>query len=320
MSKFQNKYNTETAKEYVRKFNCELLDEYKGMNEKHEFICSCGKHFITTFAKFQNRNKRKCNDCSIKMRASQSKLKYDDVKNRIEKYGCKLISDKYTSRTEKNLKIMCPCGNIFITSLMCFENSKHQCPTCSQMDANEFKNKYTVDNIKCICEENGSELVEYNALRNYIGTKDNVTLKCRKCGKRYSTSLGYILSSKKFTCNDCSYESAPSSSGELYVKEILDGIDGIDYKEQYSFDDCRDKYTLRFDFAVFKNNNIFLIEWDGIQHFKPFEYYGGINKYKDVIKKDSIKNAYCETHNIPLLRIKYNDTNIENKIYNFLAA
>ena len=106
----------------------------------------------------------------------------------------------------------------------------------------------------------------------------------------------------------------------MYVKEILDGIDGIDYKEQYSFDDCRDKYTLRFDFAVFKNNNIFLIEWDGIQHFKPFEYYGGINKYKDVIKKDSIKNAYCETHNIPLLRIKYNDTNIENKIYNFLAA
>ena len=120
MSKFQNKYNTETAREYVRKFDCELLDDYKGMNERHEFICSCGNHFTTTFAKFQNKNKRRCNDCSYKIRGNKSKLQYDDVKNRIEKYECKLISKKYTSYNEKNLEIMCSCGNIFITSLACF--------------------------------------------------------------------------------------------------------------------------------------------------------------------------------------------------------
>ena len=320
MSKFQNKYNTETAKEYVRKFNCELLGDYKGMNEMHEFVCSCGNHFNTTFAKFQNRNKRRCNDCSYKIRRNKSKLQYDDVKNRIEKYGCRLISKKYTSSKEKNLEIMCPCGNIFITSLVCFENSKHQCNICSQIDSNEFKNKYTVDDIRNICEENGSELVEHNSVRNYIGTKDKITLKCNKCGKYYTTSLGYILSSKKFTCNDCSYEAAPSSSGALYVKGILDKIGKITYKEQFSFDDCRDKYALRFDFAVFKNDHLYLIEWDGIQHFKPFEYYGGIEKYKDIIRKDSIKNEYCAKHNIPLLRIKYNDANVENAIYQFLAA
>ena len=145
-------------------------------------------------------------------------------------------------------------------------------------------------------------------------------MKCNKCGKYYTTQLGYILLSQKFTCNDCSYSAAPSSSGDLYVKEILDKIDGITYKEQYTFEDCKDKYVLRFDFAVFSNNHLYLIEWDGIQHFKPFEYYGGIKKYKDIIKKDSIKNTYCSKHNIPLLRIKYNDKNIENKIYQFIAA
>lgn len=69
------------------------------------------------------------------------------------------------------------------------------------------------------------------------------------------------------------------------MKRVLDKIIDISYKEQYSFDDCVDKFKLRFDFAVFKNSKIYLIEFDGVQHFQPFDYYGGINKFKDVLKK-----------------------------------
>ena len=94
----------------------------------------------------------------------------------------------------------------------------------------------------------------------------------------------------------------------------------ISYKEQYSFEDCRDKQALRFDFAIFKNSKLYLIEWDGIQHFKPYDYYGGMEKYLDVVHKDSIKNSYCLRKNIPLLRLKYDDTDVENKIREFLVA
>lgn len=59
---------------------------------------------------------------------------------------------------------------------------------------------------------------------------------------------------------------------------------------------------------------------DGIQHFAPFDYYGGEKKYQDIIKKDAIKNNYCKENNIPLLRIRYDENNIENKVYEFLAA
>lgn len=258
MSKFINKYTTETARSFVKECGCELKDEYKGMNEKQKFICSCGNPFITTFAKFQNRRKRQCNYCGRKRRQEADRLNYSEVKERIEKYGCELLSKTYTNY-------------------------------------------------------NDSESI-------YIGTKDKITLSCSKCGKHFTTSLGYILSTKKYICNDCAYESTPSSTREIIIKNILDKNNNVVYKEQYSFDDCVDKYKLRFDFAVFKNSKIYLIEFDGIQHFKPFEYYGGVNKFNDVVKKDNIKNEYCKSKNIPLLRIKYNDIDIENKINEFLVA
>jgi hypothetical protein len=280
MSKFKNKYTTETAKEYAQSKNCILIGEYLGMNEKHEFICICGNHFTTTFAKFQNRNKTQCNICGRNKRYNQDKLKYIDVKNRIEKYGCKLLSKEYTSYKDKNLEILCHCGEIYVTSLSCYENSKHQCHSCSKNDSNNFKKLYTVEDIKDLCILNNSLLISYDINSEYIRTKDKIILQCKKCGKHFTTSLGYILSTKKFICNDCAYSLAPSSIGEILVKNILSNIKDISFKEQYSFNDCIDKIPLRFDFAVFKNNYLYLIEYDGIQHFAPFDYYGGEKNIK----------------------------------------
>jgi len=31
-------------------------------------------------------------------------------------------------------------------------------------------------------------------------------------------------------------------------------------------------------------------EYDGIQHFQPIDYFGGIDNYKKVVYNDSIKN------------------------------
>ena len=39
------------------------------------------------------------------------------------------------------------------------------------------------------------------------------------------------------------------------------------------------------------------IEFDGIQHFKPIEYWGGIEKLKTTQKHDKIKNRYCNLEN-----------------------
>ena len=48
------------------------------------------------------------------------------------------------------------------------------------------------------------------------------------------------------------------------------------------------------------------IEYDGEQHYKSVEHWGGLNGLLDRQKKDKIKTDYCLINNIKLIRIKYN--------------
>ncbi len=43
----------------------------------------------------------------------------------------------------------------------------------------------------------------------------------------------------------------------------------------------------------------------GKQHFKPVEFFGGQKAFELLQKCDKIKNNYCNTNNIPLLRVNY---------------
>ena len=59
---------------------------------------------------------------------------------------------------------------------------------------------------------------------------------------------------------------------------------------------------LRFDFYV---ANQYLIEFDGEQHYKSFDWFGGEEGFKDLQNRDKFKNAWCKKKNIPLIRIPY---------------
>ena len=47
------------------------------------------------------------------------------------------------------------------------------------------------------------------------------------------------------------------------------------------------------------------IEFDGIQHFKPVEKFGGIKNHELIKIRDGIKNSYCANNKINLIRIPY---------------
>ena len=62
-----------------------------------------------------------------------------------------------------------------------------------------------------------------------------------------------------------------------------------------------------------------LIEFDGIQHFKPVKFFGGEKEYNDVIERDICKNKWCVKNNKKLIRISYLDkTKIDDILKNSL--
>lgn len=82
---------------------------------------------------------------------------------------------------------------------------------------------------------------------------------------------------------------------------------------QYTFDGCRNKKQLPFDFFLPDLNTV--IEYQGKQHFEPIKYFGGDVQFEKRTINDNIKRNFCQDNNIPLLEIKY-DENIEEVLVN----
>ena len=76
-------------------------------------------------------------------------------------------------------------------------------------------------------------------------------------------------------------------------------------------------HPLRFDFAVFDDNDEidFLIEFQGIQHYKPKSKFGGIAGLKKQQFYDMRKREYCNKHDIKLILIPYWDEDIVSYDY-----
>lgn len=72
---------------------------------------------------------------------------------------------------------------------------------------------------------------------------------------------------------------------------------------------------MRFDFYLPDYNCC--IEYDGISHYKPNEYgsWNTEESVKDTQYRDKVKDDYCSTHNIKMIRIPYWDYDILNKDY-----
>jgi uncharacterized protein YaaR (DUF327 family) len=117
--------------------------------------------------------------------------------------------------------------------------------------------------------------------------------------------------------------------GENTVKQILEqmGFTDIPPLGQHRIDDCRSSLTCKpYKFDVYlpytednekiyeiitKNENGVLpktgiiFEYDGGQHFKPIDYFGGDKIFIQRINNDREKNSYCKNKNIKLVRIPY---------------
>ena len=101
-----------------------------------------------------------------------------------------------------------------------------------------------------------------------------------------------------------------ASRGEIKIEDILRAA-GVNFQEEYTFNDLisSNGRPLRFDFAIFddEGNLLFLLEYQGIQHYIAKSKFGGISGLKKQQYNDLMKREYCKKHNIILVAIPYTD-------------
>lgn len=145
-------------------------------------------------------------------------------------------------------------------------------------------------------------------ISEYKGLEYNIIVKCKKCGNIWTLNAN-SLKVNGTRCRKCSY----TYKGEDKIIEVLQELE-CNFICQYKFDDCNDKRPLPFDFYL-PDYNI-AIEFDGQFHYEP---KFGEENLRQTQEHDKIKNQYCQSHNIDLLRIPYwKSNNIKEIIKNKL--
>ncbi len=225
-----------------------------------------------------------------------------------EKFG-KLLVIKILRNTKPTKVIcVCDCGNVCISKKADVTSLHTQSCGCLQADT---ASKANTKDFSGFVSDTGVSL-NTKAYKNKSGVwMWNCT--CPLCKSSFVALPAKVLSNHTSSCG-CKIK----SSKERLIKSTLDRI-GVGYVCEKRFNDCKDKYTLPFDFAIYKDGKIsMLIEYDGEQHYKPIDFWGGIKEHSNVIRRDGIKTTYCLENNIPLLRIPYylSDQEIKTTITN----
>jgi len=194
------------------------------------------------------------------------------------KYDYSLVKYKLSN---KKIKIVCSIHGIFEQTPNSHLRGKG-CPKCTGKTTDKF--------IKEAKHIHGNKY-DYSKV-NYTGSQNKVKIVCKKHGIFEQTPKNHLSGSN---CPKCK-----GSSGEIYILNFLDN-NNIKNIIQYRFKECINKLPLPFDFYL--NNYNTCIEFQGEQHFRPIDFYGGIKKFKQFKKNDRIKEKYCKENKITLIII-----------------
>lgn len=288
----------EEVKIYVESLGFELIDkEYKNTTQKLTLKDNEGYYYSSRYSNlltgFKPSRFHKQNPYTIQ----NIKLwcKYNNK-------PFELVSDTYIDAFKK-MKWKClklECLDIFQANWSDIQTG-NGCGVCKGLQV-------TLSN--CLATKRPDLALEWHPFKNGNLTPFDVTCGYDKkvwwqCSKGHEWKSTVNHRNSGTGCPRCN-----NSKGEMKIDEILSTFD-IPHGSQYTFKDLRgykDK-ILKFDVSVFwdkeKTQLRGLIEYDGGQHFRQVEYFGGKKAFEALKKNDIKKNLYCAEHGIQLIRIPY---------------
>lgn len=255
--------------------------------------CQCGNIIYVEGYSLRSGNTKSCG-CYGRQKASQCNTS-DIVGKRFDHIVVSNATNKKNKYGEIIWKCICDCGKQLFFSTKKIKNSKQlSCNDCKQYPGPKkdltglvfgkltvlqctYKKRFSAYIWRCKCSCQAQTIIDVPA--NHL--KDGHVKSCG-CMKSYGQQIiGSILSKNN-----------------------------IIFEKQKSFPDlktCNGTGCPKYDFFV---DNRYIIQYDGYQHFYST---GGWNNEKSLKKNkeyDRIKNEYCFSHDIPIIRIPYTVQNI----------
>lgn len=281
----------------------EMLYSYKDKHTYAKCKCDCGN---TTIAHMGNILKGHTRSCGCFETESRFNRKNHEKDITGERFGRLLVLEKTDDRVVNSSviwKCKCDCGKIVYANSSNLKRGHTASCGCYKKDYIESTridvqpgDKYGYLTILSEIEPNGHRM-----------------FKCLcQCGKEVNVSLSDLRFQHTQSCGCMKI-----SKGEQYIESLLKEHN-VKYIPQMKFPECKNIRMLPFDFYL-PDHNI-CIEYQGEQHYRAIDFWGGQKVFEYRKNNDAIKKKYCDENNIILLCLPYTKTNdeIKQEIFNFL--
>ena len=298
------KKRAKTNEEFIHEIkqlnpNLIIKGNYINAHTPMRFICTVCSHSWdkSPNAALKYYNCTKCsNRYSYTSEEFETLIKYQGDKN------IKLIS-RYINANTKVEFICLRCGKpgkSFPYNLL----NGTGCDSCNARDS-ALNRTLKIEDINNRLKSKNPNIV---VVGKYINGHEPVATRCLLCDNVWYPSVFNLLKPDAYNngCPNCS-----SSKGESAILSFLNS-NNIKCNTQKKFNGLLGigGKPLSYDFYLPKYNK--LIEFQGIQHQKPIETFGGEKQFKRQQEHDKRKREYAKNNNIDLIEIWYYDIdNIE---------
>lgn len=278
-------------------------------NAKVRVVCDyCKTEYVMSWQKFMRaKNKNQTNACCAcsgkKVANSTLSQRQENIFKNVQDfcirhdYILETTQDQIVNNQSK-IQYICPKHGRTSTKATNIQQGKI-CYKCSRELAAKHKWLSNIEQRKIYAAERISECGGILLNQDEYINQDTQNLKvlCPTCGNEFVTSLIHFIQHGGQQCKSCS---AIKSVGEARIAQYLDS-NKISYEREKTFDECRDRRPLPFDFYLPEFN--LCIEFDGAHHYGLSQW----DQFEYVKAHDEIKNQYCKDNSIGLLRIAYWD-------------
>lgn len=233
----------------------------------------------------------------------------DEREEKCRKKHCNKFTYDWGTYINTNtpMRIFCDIHGEFWMSLHTHLSSNYGCSKCGNQIKGLNRHVTQEEIINRFIKIHGTDY-DYSEVE-YVNYITPVKIKCNKCGCTFLQKPSDHLDG--CGCNKCNNSHLENETEKLLNKYHINYIP----KKQFEWLVFKQKQHLDF---YLPDYNI-AIECQGEQHYVQFRFKNQDNKekLKLIQERDECKRNLCQSNNLPLYYIKYND-NIEEKLKEIL--
>lgn len=280
------------------------------INGKTKYHCICKIHNCDVYKTPQKMlfNHQGCNLCSIERNKCATRYTHKTFCEKVKEknQNINILSQYKNIKTEIDVECTV-CGYKWSPiAEWLLQRAKYVCPKCA---GNAVK---TPEQFKLEIAVSHPYLT---LLTDYERSAKKVHVLCNKCGSDFWVTPNKLQQGQNCVC-------MAESHGENRIRTFLD-THNIEYETQKSFDDLLGTSGVRklsYDFYL-PNKNM-LIEYQGLQHSKPYGFGADLNKegvqnrFEKQRKHDELKREYAKKNGYSFIEIWHWDFKNINSILN----